>query len=368
MEPSDQTFARSYRFLDAHGENLDLGTSIGGRSYYSRASESEAPGSPSASYKPSRFYDRPHYDRTKQISNMSVMSRWSDNTLVQSVLLADGLIATDNEEELFEELPARYQKGDVKSTLTWFGALCLGGIGMFVEAYVIITTGQVKTVWHDNYPTCWDAQNDQTCPNLIQCCNLFPNTPQDLCSNGNIPSSSLCTGDDYDYPESLTCSTQQLGGVSYAEFAGIMFGMLSFGAIIDIIGRKKAGSLTSTLMILGVGGMTYIPTHRHYSWCFRYSLQFLDGVSGASIHFQQPMPPSIMPKVPKMLCGMMPNGAINEYLWNAQRRHVEEKRYRWCLPCKVSGPWSDQCFCHLSFTFRIKAGPIVPGPQATRKE
>jgi MFS family permease len=33
--------------------------------------------------------------------------------------------------------------------------------------------------------------------------------------------------------------------------------MLSFGAIIDIIGRKRAGSLTSALMILGIGGMTY---------------------------------------------------------------------------------------------------------------
>jgi hypothetical protein len=31
---------------------------------------------------------------------------------------------------------------------------------MFVEAYVNITTGQVKTVWHDNYPTCWDSEND----------------------------------------------------------------------------------------------------------------------------------------------------------------------------------------------------------------
>lgn len=42
------------------------------------------------------------------------------------------------------------------------------GIGMFVEAYLIITTGQIKSIWHAAH---------MLCPQNIACCGLYPNTP-----------------------------------------------------------------------------------------------------------------------------------------------------------------------------------------------
>jgi hypothetical protein len=64
---------------------------------------------------------------------------------MHSVLLADGIMNQVDPTD-FKDMPARYDKSSVKAKITWFGELCLAGIGMFVEALVIITTGQIKTV------------------------------------------------------------------------------------------------------------------------------------------------------------------------------------------------------------------------------
>jgi hypothetical protein len=295
MEPSDKAFARSYHFIDVHGEDIDLGASIGGRSHASSATTTRqrlvgAASSSSAAEGKSATSRR----RTKQLSASSGVSslvRFSENTLVQSVLLADGLVSAgddNDEEELLREIPSRYKKGSVKSKITWFGVLCLAGVGMFVEAYVIITTGQVKTVWHDNYPECWDSEKDQPCPQNIECCGLFPNTPQDICtvSTTTTTPNEICTSDN-EYPTSLQCSSRQLGGVSYAEFAGIMVGMLTFGTIADLIGRKKAGSLTALFMIAGIGGMTYFDSSDYSRLFLLFSIFF--GIFGVGVGGEYPL-------------------------------------------------------------------------------
>ena len=313
MEPSDASFARSYHFLDQYGGNIDLdldGTLspppslIGGRHQrkhsqqqqqhiYDNVGDSEnmhmdmddeddadafaaafrtdnlVDTYPRQASRSSHTATNHRRQRRKQLSSVS---HWSQNTLVQSALLADGLVIKnvgDDDDEaniVCQEMPGRYDKASFKSKMSWFGVLCLTGVGMFVEAYVIITTGQVKTVWHDNYPTCWESEKEQICPQNIACCGLFPNTPSDLSCGTSVDqnetftmsgNSSICTPDQGEYPPNLLCSSRQLGGVSYAEFAGIMAGMLAFGAISDKIGRQKAGTLTALLMITGIGGMTF---------------------------------------------------------------------------------------------------------------
>ena len=122
---------------------------------------------------------------------------------------------------------------------------------MYIEAYVIITTGQVKTVWHHQYPTCWDYRVNQVCPDNIECLGLFPNTPKGL-----TPNPDVCNSEET-YPSSMLCNQNTIAAVSYSEFAGIMAGMLIFGYVSDLIGRKRAGILTSVLMIIGLTGMTF---------------------------------------------------------------------------------------------------------------
>lgn len=99
-----------------------------------------------------------------------------DDALLHSVYLAEG-IHHHITEDILEELPDRVQGGSIKAHLSWFGALCLAGIGMFVEAYLIITTGQIKSIWHAAYPTCWEPEDEVLCPENIACCGLYPNTP-----------------------------------------------------------------------------------------------------------------------------------------------------------------------------------------------
>lgn len=98
------------------------------------------------------------------------------DALLHSVYLAEG-IHHQITEDVLEDLPDRVSNGSIKAHLSWFGALCLAGIGMFVEAYLIITTGQIKSIWHAAYPTCFMAEERMVCPENIACCGLYENTP-----------------------------------------------------------------------------------------------------------------------------------------------------------------------------------------------
>jgi hypothetical protein len=151
-------------------------------------------------------------------------------------------------------LPDRYEGGSVRSVLSWFGRMCLAGVGMFVEAFIVITTGQIKTIWHGQYPECWIPDDDQNCPNQIDCCCLFPNTLLDLAPD---PAGGVCAADGQ-YPDSMLCTERNIHAVSYAEFAGIMGGMLVIGFTCDWIGRKNAGVITSLLMLAGITIMAFI--------------------------------------------------------------------------------------------------------------
>jgi len=276
MEPSDYSFARSNRFSDHQGNLLpdlfDQYESLTGLSASSKPLRSLGASGTSAK----------HHRRSQRTKALSNWSAYSENTLVQSVLRAEGLVDVEDDDSVLQ-LPDRYAKGSVKAKITWFGLLCLAGIGMFVEAYVIITTGQVKTVWHYNYPTCWDYEKPQSCPENIQCCGLFPNTPETVCA---APNADVCTSTG-EYPSSLRCTKQLLGAVSYAEFAGIMTGMLTVGWIADQFGRKKAGSLTALLMIVGIGVMTFFDSSDTSTLFLVFGIAF--GVFGVGVGGEYPL-------------------------------------------------------------------------------
>ena len=125
---------------------------------------------------------------------------------------------------------------------------------MFVQSYVIITTGQIKTVWHDQYSTCWrqlQENNVATCPNNIPCFGLFTNTPQDM-----TPNYEYCTTDGT-YPLEARCAVTTISSVSWIVRGGIMLGMLSFGYIAEW-GRKAAGVLVCACMLSGLVVMTFV--------------------------------------------------------------------------------------------------------------
>ena len=181
--------------------------------------------------------DSPLTRHRRDISDATTSTRYTTSGLlnsifnrhVESVYLAEGLHTSLLNPEDLAELPRRFDAGSSKARLTWFGALCLTGIGMFVEAYIIITTGQIKTIWHAAYPTCFTPDEDMNCPNLIQCCGLFPNTPEDTCGQSWVPSFDPYENDNHcaedgTYDENFLCNESIVGAISYAEFAGIMLG------------------------------------------------------------------------------------------------------------------------------------------------
>lgn len=206
------------------------------------------------------IYDDDHAGGTISECTMPGISERVSTFGLKSIYLANG-IHNHIEGNDLEVLPDRFQAGNTKARITWFGALCMAGIGMFVEAYIIITTGQVKLVWHATYPECWVPDEEQQCPQNIRCCGLFPNTPTNTNTGEclvNYTLSDHCNHTTGEYLDKFLCKDSVVGGVSYSEFAGIMVGMLVYGALADIIGVNAAGILTSILMIIGVSVMTFI--------------------------------------------------------------------------------------------------------------
>jgi hypothetical protein len=127
---------------------------------------------------------------------------------------------------------------------------------MFINQYVKITTGQIKTTWENQYPTCWGSNLYQICPYNVQCSHLFPNTP--AVGEDWSPDPSVCDVNlNNTCPSNMLCTQAGTSVSSYTEFSGITAGMLMFGLLAETAGRKGTGILTSFFMALGLVGMTF---------------------------------------------------------------------------------------------------------------
>lgn len=216
--------------------------------------------------------------------------RFDSNNLavVNSVYQAEG-IHHHIDEEALENMPRRFEGTSVKASVTWFGAMCIAGIGMFVEAYIIITTGQIKTVWHDQLPTCFVPTGNQLCPENIECCNLFPNTPFDETTGQcaiDTSNSPVCQANGM-YDEKLLCEEGIINSISYSEFAGIMLGMLIFGTLIDVLGRNATGLITSMFMIVGITVMTFVSSTNYNTLFLIWAIFF--GIFGLGVGGEYPL-------------------------------------------------------------------------------
>ncbi|KAK4531724.1 hypothetical protein CCYA_CCYA09G2581 [Cyanidiococcus yangmingshanensis] len=131
------------------------------------------------------------------------------------------------------------------------------GSGMFIAAYFLITTGQLKTIWEAAYPTCWlgAIHGSVNCANQVRCPGLFPQCTKAPCLDF-IP--GFCTGPDDGYPTQYTCSNSVLIANSCVVFGGIMLGMLGFGWVADAFGRRIGGICTAAMMVIGALVMTFV--------------------------------------------------------------------------------------------------------------
>jgi len=133
-EPSIETFDRTHLLLDDKGDPLPSLASLPPSSSDRTTLPSIGP----------HHHDNSSAENAPESVNTGAShksSLWSGYSVVHSVLLHEGVnYHIDNDDEdLFDMLPRRFEPGSSKARMTWFGALCLAGMGMFVEAYIIIT-------------------------------------------------------------------------------------------------------------------------------------------------------------------------------------------------------------------------------------
>ncbi|BAM81164.1 probable inorganic phosphate transporter [Cyanidioschyzon merolae strain 10D] len=104
-----------------------------------------------------------------------------------------------------KDIPPRSENG-ISGFIQYLAASLFTGIGIFIEGYFTVNTGQVKTAWTNAYPTCFGTKpiSGTTCQGLA---------------------ASSCTK-----------GTQKAN--TYSIFAGLIVGMLFFGLLGDRIGRR----------------------------------------------------------------------------------------------------------------------------------
>lgn len=207
---------------------------------------------------------------------------------VHKVLVAEIIHHGEIDDEAVAHLPSRFWDDSIRSKLMWFGSLCLCGTGLFIEAYMIITTGQITLIWENEYPECWLAGKSPHCPNVVQCCGTFKDNPLEVNGTCNLDmvNSMLCTSEG-NYPDQLLCNKKIDNSISYSSFAGIMLGMLTFGYVCDWIGHTKAGVLTSLLQLVGVTVMAFYDSP-NISRIFLYFAIFF-GIFGWGIGGEYPI-------------------------------------------------------------------------------
>merc|ERR1711998_394750 len=81
------------------------------------------------------------------------------------------------------------------------------GMGMFTESYILFAVGNVKSIYKEAYPDCWKKHS--------------------------------------------SCSEDLVETPTYTEVAGVMFGMLFFGVLASVLGRRVASISTATIMCIG---------------------------------------------------------------------------------------------------------------------
>ncbi|KAI3423023.1 hypothetical protein D9Q98_010707 [Chlorella vulgaris] len=123
----------------------------------------------------------------------------------------------------------------------WWVASLLPGMGMFSEAYFIFAIGNIEPLLAIQYPSCF--------------------------------------GD----AEPFDCNQSTMDNIQNIEISAIIVGMLSFGFIADVIGRKWGSRMTMLIMFIGACLLTgaYGPNAQVFLSVFCFSLFFYAcGVGG----------------------------------------------------------------------------------------
>mmetsp|Transcript_8260 Transcript_8260/g.16480 ORF Transcript_8260/g.16480 Transcript_8260/m.16480 type:complete len:642 (-) Transcript_8260:64-1989(-) len=91
-----------------------------------------------------------------------------------------------------------------KDNVALCGKSILAGAGMFNEAYFLFAIGNLELLWEELYPEC--------------------------------------------YSDDPTCNNGVVSSLTYVEVLGVIAGMLSFGYVADVFGRRMGSCLTALIM------------------------------------------------------------------------------------------------------------------------
>lgn len=132
-----------------------------------------------------------------------------------------------------------------------------------LQAYYVFSIGNIKPMITSEYPDCWKFHHQGCTKPLVQ----SPEYTQ-ICGEATAPSLRRVTGTcaavstKHTQAAALWCPSGGLCFTHYALYvgcvpcAGIIIGMLLFGAIGDLMGRRLGSICTACTMLLGAAMLT----------------------------------------------------------------------------------------------------------------
>lgn len=132
-----------------------------------------------------------------------------------------------------------------------------------LQAYYVFSIGNIKHMITFEYPDCWKFHHQGCTKPLVQ----SPEYTQ-ICGEATAPSLCRVTGacaavsTKHTQAAALWCPSGGLCFIHYAFYigcmpcAGIIIGMLLFGAIGDLMGRRLGSICTACTMLLGAAMLT----------------------------------------------------------------------------------------------------------------
>lgn len=148
-------------------------------------------------------------------------------------------------------------KEDPLSPIAWyFRNAVLPGAGMLLEGYVLFSVGNVKSLFQDQWPQCWNYSKWKT-------------SYQKEHPGQEVPGP--------------VCNKTWLAAVDYLEICGIICGQIGVGFIGDALGRRWGLIQDAVIMFVGLVMLTAMWGKDLNGWiiCYSWSLFFYSiGVGG----------------------------------------------------------------------------------------
>jgi MFS family permease len=167
---------------------------------------------------------------------------WADLPLGKQIKWVNEQSDAEARREL-KALGASFKRDPLQPFRDYFGKYVITGMGLFVEGYTLFSVGNLRSLFQDVFPACWNTY--------------------------------------------VVCSADLIASVDYLEIVGIIGGMVAVGIIGDWIGRRWGMIQDVVIMFIGTILLTAMWGTTMSGWIAMYAISLF--IYGLGVGGEYPM-------------------------------------------------------------------------------